>query len=230
MMKRIATAAVFFVLISACESNEIGHSRDVNQDEICQTYYVTYDEATDRTEIIAWFRFAGPNGTTLILDSTSRVELDNEELNEIQDKNSGCSYHKNMSGKMPEGDHIFAFTDMNGKRYENKLDFRPVEIESIPDTISLAEGLTIRFTDKPDGRKEDMTVEISDDSTFVSESWTQVHLERVKFPKEKLQQLKGNISISIRREGNFELKQKAHPGGTIYTEYMLAPRKAVLKS
>lgn len=63
---KIFIVALVFVFIHSCASNEIGHSKDVNQDEINQGYFIEYDEATDKTEITAFFRFAGANGTTLI--------------------------------------------------------------------------------------------------------------------------------------------------------------------
>ncbi len=227
-MKRITASALFFLFLAACQSNEIGHSRDVNQDEICQSYLINYDAAKDKTEITAFFRFAGPNGTTLILDSTSNITLDGEPLSEVQDNSMGCYYHKSVTGKLADKEYVFAFTDLNNKKFENKLNFTNIQIEPLTDTLYRGDGLTIHFTDKPEGRNENMTVEITDDSTTVSQTWQNVYFERIKFPKEKLDKLHGAAFITIKREGLFNLKQHTHAGGAFYTQYELAPKKIVL--
>jgi hypothetical protein len=222
-MKKIFFAAAI-VFISSCASNEIGHSKDVNQDEIHQGYSVSYDEEKNETDIHVFFRFAGPNGTTLILDEPSKVEMDGTPLQKDENTGVGCYYFKKVNGNLPDKEYVFTFTDINGKKFENKLNFRNMMAEELPKEISKKEGLTIHFTDKPEGRNEDLTVEIFDDSTEVNEIWKHVFFERVKFPKEKLDKLHGNISVRIRRNGYTELKQHAHAGGFISTEYVLAPR------
>lgn len=218
---------VLAIFISSCASNEIGHSKDVNQDEIHQGYSINYDETKNQTDVIAFFRFAGPNGTTLFLDDPSKVQLDGETMENIQN-GLGSYYSKSVKGKPVDKEYVFAFSDMSGKKYENKVDFRNMQIEGIPNQIKKSDGLIIHFTDKPEGRKEDLTVEVSDDSTTVSETWQHVFLERVKFPKEKLDVLHGKIRINIHRNGLFEPKQEAHAKGFISTEYVLAKKEAVL--
>ncbi len=219
---------ILIIFISGCASNEIGHSKDVNQDEINQGYRISYDETLGHTDITAFFRFAGPNGTTLILDSPSSIELNGESFTENPSSGVGCFYNKVVKGQLPDNTYVFTFSDMNGKKFENKLNFRNMQVEEIPKQISKNDGLTIHFTDKPEGRGEDVDVEITDDSISVSESYKHVFLERIRFPKEKLDRLHGTAKIKIRRYGSFELKQHAHAGGFITTDYALAPKEVVI--
>jgi len=225
-MKKIIIP-VLALFISSCASNEIGHSKDVNQDEIHQGYSINYDESRNETEVIAFFRFAGPNGTTLILNEPSKIELNGEVMNNVQ-SGLGSYYSKSVKGKLPDNEYVFAFSDITGKKFENKMDFRNMQIEELPKEIKKSDGLTIHFPNKPEGRKEDLTVEISDDSTTVSEVWKNVVFERVKFPKEKLDQLHGKVKVNIHRNGLLELRQHAHAGGFFSSEYTLAPREITL--
>ena len=164
-MKRLIIP-VLVIFISSCTSNEIGHSKDVNQNEIHQGYSINYDETKDETNVVAFFRFAGPNGTTLVLDEPSTITLNGEVMNNIQ-SGVGSYYTKIVKGKLPEKEYLFAFSDIAGKKYENKIDFRYMQIEELPKEIKKSEGLTMHFTVKPEGRKEDLTVEVTDDSTTV---------------------------------------------------------------
>ena len=122
-MKKIFFAAAI-VFISSCASNEIGHSKDVNQDEIHQGYSVSYDEEKNETDIHVFFRFAGPNGTTLILDAPSKVEMDGTPLQKDENTGVGCYYFKKVNVNLPDKEYVFTFTDINGKKFENKLNFR----------------------------------------------------------------------------------------------------------
>jgi hypothetical protein len=86
--------------------------------------------------------------------------------------------------------------------------------------------LVINFKDDPEGRKEEITVEISDTSGSARETFA--HVERIVFPKEKLANLHGKVQIRVQRNGWFNLAHHAHGGGYLSTEYMLAPIKTRL--
>jgi hypothetical protein len=63
-------------IFSACSSNEIGESKDVAQDKIYQSYSISYSEGNTNAEVFCQFRFAGSNGTTLVLNSPSQLQFD----------------------------------------------------------------------------------------------------------------------------------------------------------
>jgi len=65
------------VIVSSC-AKEI--ASDVNQDTIYTDYEVFYNQNTDKTWVVAKFRFGGPTGTLLELDSTSYVTFNGDTL------------------------------------------------------------------------------------------------------------------------------------------------------
>lgn len=67
--------SLFF--LSACE---VEASADVNQERIYADYKVFYNSNTDKTWVIARFRFGGPTGTLLELNALASVSFDGDEL------------------------------------------------------------------------------------------------------------------------------------------------------
>jgi hypothetical protein len=215
---------IIVVFISGCASNEVGHSKDVNQDEICQTFSISYDEKTDKTQVVSFFRFAGPDGTTLILDDPSKVELNGSAIEAKRTNGRGSFYQQITDGKVTDKFN-FRFTDIDGKKFENSVAFRDMAIEQLPAQVKRSEPLVIHFVQKPEGRDDNITVMIHDDSTTVMERYDFVLLDRIKFPKEKLQQLHGHAKMEIRRYSRSSLKQHTHAGGYIVTEFVLEDRE-----
>ncbi|MCW5908548.1 MAG: hypothetical protein KIS94_11865 [Chitinophagales bacterium] len=220
---KVIAVAVVISLASSCASNEIGHSKDVNQNEICQTYTVEYSEADDKTEVTAFFRFAGPNGTTLILDNPSTFTINNEKLKLHQTESRGAYYSKTYKGKMPEGEYVFRFLDLDGKEFTNKLNWTNMGVDSVSASLNRNENLVILFTDDPEGRNEEVTVEISDTANTVTETFKHVRKNRVVIKADKLQSLHGKLNINIRRQGYTQLKQHTKAGGYFFTDYELRP-------
>lgn len=211
---------VLLLFIAGCASNEIGHSKDVNQDEIHQGYSVWYDATKNETSIIAFFRFAGANGTTLILDEPSKILLDGEPM-EKTENGLGCSYQKIIKGQLPDGEHTFAFSDINGKAFNNTFKWNNVNIEALPENISKSENLKIHLDGFKDRLSEKLTVDISDTANTVSETFERVGLDdKVVINKDKLQGLNGTVTIRINRYGHFDLKNVAHAGGYFTSEYL----------
>ncbi|MFN8288165.1 MAG: hypothetical protein U0V74_15530 [Chitinophagales bacterium] len=217
---------VMVLFMAGCASNEIGHSKDVNQDEIHQGYSIWYDATKNETNITAFFRFAGPNGTTLILDEPSQIVMDGEPMQKVEN-GLGCSYQKTIKGQLPNGEHTFAFSDVNGKAFNNSFNWNNVNVEGIPDNISKAENLKIHFDGFKDRLSEKVTVDISDTANTVSETFDRVGLDdKVVIDKEKLQGLNGEVTIRINRYGHFDLKNAAHPGGFISSDYLALEKTA----
>lgn len=210
------------LLLCRCASNEVGLSKDVNQDEICQTYFVTYNQAEDLTEVTAFFRFAGPNGTTLVLSEPSTIKMNGEEMAFNQTDASGAFYTKTIKGQLPNGDCVFEFTDTDGKSFTNKLKWQNFAVDSVQ-PFAKGEDLKLKFTDNPGVRDGELTVEVSDTATGIREGFRSIHLKTATIKAEKLDSLKGALTVSIKREDNFKLRQQTNAGGFIYTEYRLKP-------
>jgi hypothetical protein len=71
----LAIAGLAF--LASCTGESAG---DVNQDKIYTEYEQFYDSNTGVTTVIARFRFGGPLGTLLELDSTDNVTFNGEDL------------------------------------------------------------------------------------------------------------------------------------------------------
>ncbi|MBI1779887.1 MAG: hypothetical protein HYR66_00695 [Sphingobacteriales bacterium] len=78
--------------MNSCTSSEIGDSKDVAQDKIYQSYNISYSENDEKLSATAVFRFAGSNGTTLVLNDPGKVELDDELIKVDSSKFRGAYY------------------------------------------------------------------------------------------------------------------------------------------
>ena len=132
-------------LFSACTSNEIGESKDVSQDKIYQSYSISQYGETNDVDINCQFRFAGRNGTTLVLNNPSKIIFDNEALKVDSSAASGAYYatSKPVAGFL--GTHHFEFTDINNKKWENSFTFSNFSLVNVPATASKTAPLVIPF-------------------------------------------------------------------------------------
>jgi len=64
-------------LLTGCQTED---SADVNQDRIYADYELFYNSNTDKTEVVARFRFGGPTGTLLELKAPASVKFDGETI------------------------------------------------------------------------------------------------------------------------------------------------------
>ena len=64
------------ILFMACP---IEDSADVNQDKIYTDYEVFYNSNTDKTQVLARFRFGGATGTLLELNEPAEVYFDEDK-------------------------------------------------------------------------------------------------------------------------------------------------------
>jgi len=107
-----------FLFLSSCtgRSNEIGGSSDVNPETIWFDYQISGEEGRDDMSVMLQFRFAGKNGTTLVLDGGSKVELDGVVIKADSSKMTGAFYEIMKPVNEFTGKHSIVFTDINGKQ------------------------------------------------------------------------------------------------------------------
>lgn len=108
----------FYSLIAvACfcfTSCAVEDSADVNQDKIYTDYEVFYNSNTDKTTVLARFRFGGATGTLLQLNDPAMVTYNGEELS----WNPVLSGHsKEFAGQINGGS--FIYTNIDGGSFEN---------------------------------------------------------------------------------------------------------------
>jgi len=117
-MKNIVFAlipALFLVLglFTSCEKEK---ASDVNQDKIYTDYEVFYDRNTDKSWVVAKFRFGGPTGTILELDSTSSVRFNNDTL---AYNGLFTGHFKEYAGRITSG--TFTYTNVAGQVFQNSI-------------------------------------------------------------------------------------------------------------
>lgn len=214
--QRLVSISLLLTLAS-CASNEIGQSQDVKQETIYQQYDVTYDENDNKTELVAQFRFAGVNGTTLVLNKPSKFEVDGIELKVDSNDFSGAFYKTDIPVNTSFGKHQLVFTDIDKKKFENGFSIAPFRLVNVPAVVSRLAPATIQFEAPP--LQADDYVEIISDNT--DSSFTIRHMgtdsgSSIIIPVEQLQRQKGaTFSISAMLYRKVALSQQSKEGGQI---------------
>src|SRR4026208_282257 len=83
---------VSILILTACNSNEIGSSKDVNPETIYFDYKLWGEEGNDDITLMLQYRYGGKNGTTLVLGEPSKVELDGELIPADSSNMTGAFY------------------------------------------------------------------------------------------------------------------------------------------
>lgn len=221
----LVAAAVF----TACSSNEIGESRDVAQDKIYQSHSISYTEGNPTAETFSQFRFAGLNGTTLVLSSPSQLQLDGEKINVDSSDYGGAFYKTTQPAARFYGKHNFTFTTTDNKAYNNSFSFDAFKLVNVPVSASKRQGLLLPF-ETPALKGDDyISVRtVNSDSSFdISHNYADGNA--VKIPAEYLKKQTGReltLEASITRK--IPLQQATSEGGTLQIHYVLKPVKIAL--
>ena len=113
-MKKLGLLSLLVISILTSCAKE--NASDVNQDKIYTDYEVFYNQNTDKTWVVAKFRFGGPTGTILELDSTSYVTFNGDTLayNVFY-----TGHFKEYAGRITAG--TFKYENVAGQIYENSI-------------------------------------------------------------------------------------------------------------
>jgi hypothetical protein len=131
---------LLLLMTFGCRSCDTVESTKIAQSEIYQDYLV--DASDSGTRVTATFRVSGSTGTTIDLDAPSKIEHNGRELGEnLRSIMSGTNY--TFSSGVFIGTHQFAYTNGEGKVFQNELSFEPIELVSAPDVINLKEKTVI---------------------------------------------------------------------------------------
>jgi len=222
-------AAVIFSLFS-CSSNEIGSSKDVNPETIWFDYQVWGEEGHDSMTVLLQYRFAGENGTTLVLDEPSKVELDGELIKTDSSKMTGAFYEMVKPVKEFAGKHEITFTNTDQKKYTEEFDFQPISLlTEIPNEIERGD-----LVFELDGLKpEDHVRVVMTDTSFASEEINRIDTimnGRLLISKNDLETIvSGPVHLAIYKEYEKPVKNGTSEGGRLSFSYALK-RDFVLKT
>ncbi|MES1215092.1 MAG: hypothetical protein ABUT20_06225, partial [Bacteroidota bacterium] len=174
-------------------------------------------------------RFAGENGTTLVLNSPSKAELDGELIKADSSKMTGAFYEIMKPVKEFSGKHTITFTDINKKQYNEEFSFQPIVLlTEIPKEIERGDLL---FELEGLNPLDHVRVVVTDTS-FASEEINRVDTVkngRVIISKKDLETIvNGPVHLSLYKEDEKPVKNGTSEGGRLSISYGLK-REFVLK-
>lgn len=218
-----------FLIVFSCNSNEIGNSKDVNPEAIYFDYKIWGEESNDNLTVKLQYRFGGENGTTLLLDESSKVELNGEVLKADSSKITGVFYEVQKPVASFSGKHTITFTAGNNKQYRESFNFQPISLANpVPGTIQRG-NLVFEFNGLSD---EDKVRVVMTDTSYLSEEINRVDIVkngRLIILKEDLLTLtNGPIHLEIIKEYERPVKNGTREGGRISISYGLK-REFILK-
>ena len=213
---------ILSISLAACTSNEIGNSEDVNPESIYFDYKIWGEEGNDNLTIKLQYRFAGENGTTLLLDGPSKVELDGEVLKADSSKITGVFYEIEKPVASFPGKHVITFTDGNNKQYKEVFHFEPITLTNpVPISIQRSD-LVFEFNGLSN---EDNVRVLMTDTSYLSEEINRVDTVkngRLIISKEELLALSnGPVHLEITKEFERPVKNGTREGGRISISYGL---------
>jgi hypothetical protein len=225
-IKALLLPALILVFLNACNEEEIGDSKDVAQERIYQHYQVTYQEGEPNATVTAQYRFAGKNGTTLVLNEPGKVEFDGEKL-KVDSNGMGAWYRVSRPVNAFYGNHRIVYTDIHNKKLENGFSFYPFKLEPAVPRIPKNKPYKISFITTP--LQENDYVEINSvdgDSSFSilhtgTDSGNSILIPAAVLQKQKQK----SITFEVRLHRELPLQQQAPEGGKIEVEYSLKPLK-----
>ena len=228
MKSLLLILSAFFIY--SCTSNEIGNSEDVNPDAVFFDYEVWAEEDSDNVTVKLQYRMGGPNGTTLVLNDPSKVELDGEEIKLDSTKFSGAYYEMQKPLASFIGKHSIVFTDLNNNKYTEEFEFTPFDIS--PNVPTILKRGDIVFNLKGLEPMEYIRV-ILTDTSFTSRDINDVDTVRngkLIISAERLSALKdGPIHLQFNREFERPVRKGTKEGGILSITYRLK-REFELKS
>lgn len=224
--------AAMILGLTRCHTEEIGNSKDVSQDRIYQEYTIDYAESDSTVDIRCRFRFSGPNGTTLVLNEPSKVELDGRKLNVDSSKSSGAYYAAHPFPGNFYGSHTLKFTDRDGRNFENSFSFYPFRFNNPPAAAKKTSPLNIRFTAVTLREKDRIELRSADtDSSFSFELTAKDTGMMIRIPASELQRQKNaSLMLEATLYRDLPLERQTAEGGSITMRYALRPVKINLRN
>ncbi len=234
--KTINTSSVFLSILAvsfffiSCSSNEIGNGKDVNPNAIYFDYKIWGNEGDDAITVMLQYRFGGSNGTTLVLEEPSKVELDGQQIKTDSSRMTGAFYEIIKPVKDFTGRHSIVFTDINQKQYKEEFSFQPIALRTtIPAEIERDE-----LVFELDGLDPiDYVRVLLNDTSFASEGINRVDTVkngRVIVSRQDLETVvNGPIHLELYKEVERPVKNGTDEGGKLAITYGVK-REFVLKT
>lgn len=211
------------VFILSCTNTEIGSSKDVAPDSIFFDYNISGTEADSAITCMLRYRFGGRNGTTLVLENPSTVEIDGATPTLDSTKYAGAYYELAKPLDSFRGHHTIVFTDINKKQYKEEFDFTPFTLQTeLPEKIK-RESFTVKLKNFPSVATPVRLV-ITDTAFSTHDVNEIMSIVNGKIPIDErlLSSLKaGPINLEIYLEDEWHVKHGTKQGGKVSVSYGL---------
>ena len=224
-LNKVTAAALFLLIsISSCTSNEVGQSKDVAQDKIYQQYTIKYSEGNDKANVFAQFRFAGSNGTTLVLSTPSQLAFDEAIIKVDSSGGSGAYYEVNKPIANFYGKHHFIFTDLNNKKFDNDFSFDTFRLVNVPASASKKQSLNLSFESGTLQPGDYINVSSANTDSSFSVRYEPTSTKAINISSSDLMRQKnGEIKLETTLYRKINLQQNTAEGGEMEVRYTLKP-------
>lgn len=214
----------FASLLLACNSSEIGDSKDVNPESIYIDYQVIYNENLDSVNCFLQYRFGGKSGTTLVLTPPSHVTFNGENIIVDSSPLLGAFYRKRFLRVGFEGTNTIQFTDSKNQMHEETFHFVPFSCTKAPTVFRQTDSLVFTF----DGVKNNDAIlfEIVDTSSESPnmDSTLFIKNNKLTIPATAFTKLSlGLLDFKFQKKQDQPLKNPMAEGGEFSFQYILKP-------
>ena len=215
-------AILSLFVLTACEVED---SADVNQERIYADYEVFYNSNTDKTWVIARFRFGGPTGTLLELNAPASVSFDGDVL-EFNPLFGG--HFTELAGQVNQG--TFSYTNTNEETFVNSLPaYETIAFPEELDSLSKSSAFDLAWDGTALGANQRVGLFIGswafgDDALFLQ---TEDNATSLVLGTDQLSNLPlGPSNLFMDRSTEVDITEGTSEGGKIRGKYR-APNKAV---
>ena len=212
----------FLLVLQGCPSSEIGNASDVNPESIYFDYSISGEDGMEDVTIRLQYRFAGPDGTTLVLQPPAAVKLDGVELRVDSSKIGGAYYQASMPASSFGGKHNIEYRDINNKIYKESFEFPVFSLQKdLGDTLKAADA-DLRLSRAMNGSIVELMIT---DTSVHNEAYQKVdtikgdiiHLEGSGLRKLK----KGPVQLLLTLDKDTPVKNGTKEGGRLRKSYSL---------
>ncbi len=230
MPPKLLFTHVCMLTLFACSNAEIGNIKDVNPETVYTNYHVTYVESDSVVLIRAQFTFAGPNGTTLVLNSPAKIELDGDSIQVDSTTEDGAFYEVKKPVTAFNGSHTLIFTGTNGTKYSQPFTFKAVTLANpIPSQVP-KEGMALNFTGLQDNDSIHLRVIDTSGASNSIDTMLLVTRNKALVGNAILQRLHpGRLIFQLGREENLPMANTTKEGGVITILQILGDRQTTLR-
>lgn len=206
--------------IFGCNNQDIGNN---DLDKIFLDVTISGDEESQNILCMIKLRSGGPEGNTILLGGTGKVELDGQIIPADSARFTGFYYEVVKPLKDFVGKHSLKFTTSGNKEFNQDFEFKPFSLsEELPAVVSRS-PFTIQLKDLA-AKETSLHIVMIDTAYATNDVNEKVVIEggRVLISGAMLSQLEnGPISIELTSEEPKHIMNRSHLTGKITIRYGL---------